>query len=314
MYLRKRRLLCYALLFTVFSGKAAIPGSAAGDQDRIVLNHREVLSFDQMLEDVSKADVVVIGEQHDHKLGHKIELEILQGIYAKNPSVALSLEMFERDVQLVLDEYLNDEITSSSFLAASRPWPNYKTDYAPLVEFCKANSLPVIAANAPRRYVNIASTKGQKALLDFPKKSREYLAKLPYSMDLPPEYDKNLTEIFSAHDTARSGKTDPANSMPPPPKYMKEGQALWDATMADSIVIGRRKTHRKLILQINGAMHSDSKYGLVDRLSKSAPKLKILTISIAPDENFPHPDSAKYDTIADFVIVTGIERQKSQAK
>ena len=61
------------------------------------------------------------------------------------------MEMFERDAQIVLDEYLNDLITEKKFLDDSRPWENYKTDYRPLVEFARVNKLNVIAANAPRR-------------------------------------------------------------------------------------------------------------------------------------------------------------------
>jgi uncharacterized iron-regulated protein len=71
-----------------------------------------------------------------------------------------SLEMFERDVQIVLDEYVKDLITEKKFLDDSRPWNNYKTDYRPLVEYAKQNKLPVIAANAPRRYINMVSRGG----------------------------------------------------------------------------------------------------------------------------------------------------------
>ena len=298
----------YIIYLAAIFSIAARSSFAADSPDSLILSHREIHSFDQMIDAASKADVVVIGEQHDHKQGHLLELKILQSIYARNTSMALSLEMFERDVQLVLDEYLNDQITTLSFLAASRPWPNYKSDYAPLVEFCKSNKIPVIAANAPRRYVNIASSKGQKALLEFPKKSREYLAKLPYSMDLPPEYDKSLSEIFNAHDASPMGKEGRQGTMPSAPMFMKEGQALWDATMAESILKGRNRLHSKLILQVNGAMHSDLRYGLVDRLAKAARKLKIVTISITPDDTYPRVDFGKYDPIADFVIVTGIEK------
>src|SRR5689334_935770 len=65
---------------------------------------RDVRQFDQMIDELSKADVVFIGEQHDHKLGHSLELSILKALQAKNASMALSLEMFERDTQTVLDE------------------------------------------------------------------------------------------------------------------------------------------------------------------------------------------------------------------
>ena len=46
-------------------------------------------------------------------------------------SVALSLEFFQRDAQPILDEYLAGLITEKAFLAASRPWPRYQTDYRP---------------------------------------------------------------------------------------------------------------------------------------------------------------------------------------
>jgi uncharacterized iron-regulated protein len=260
-----------------------------------------------MIEELSKADVVVVGEEHDHKLGHALELEILKGIQARNPSVALSLEMFERDTQLVLDEYLTDQISQASFLAASRPWPNYKTDYAPMVEFCKANKLPVIAANAPRRYVSLTARKGQSALLGLPKESRAYLAKLPYSMDLPSGYNTALDEIFGNHG---AGQPAAPTGMPAQPPYMKESQALWDATMADSVLKGRRATHKKLVIQMNGSMHSDSGYGLVDRLRKTDPRLKVMIVSIKPDSAYPNVDTGKYEKVADFVIVTKTEAEK----
>jgi uncharacterized iron-regulated protein len=307
MQLTQRFHVTFSMCAAVLLAASSTACLAADDHDRLILSHRQMCSFEQMIDALSKADVVVVGEQHDHKRGHALELEILQGIHARNPSLALSLEMFERDVQLVVDEYLTDQISQPSFLAASRPWPNYNTDYAPLVEFCKANKLPVIAANAPRRYVNVASRKGQKALLELPRESRAYLARLPYSMDLPPEYDRALTEVFRSHGAAGTGQAGAPSAMPPPPPYMKEGQALWDATMADSILKGRKTYPKRLILQMNGAMHSDSGYGLVDRLRKAAPKLKVMIVSIQPDAAYPNVDAGKYEKVADFVIVTGMK-------
>lgn len=70
--------------------------------------------------------------------------------------------MFERDVQEVMDEYLTGCIRQQDMLQDSRPWPNYLSDYAPLVELAKANSIPVIAANAPRRYVGMVGRGGLK--------------------------------------------------------------------------------------------------------------------------------------------------------
>lgn len=69
---------------------------------------------------------------------------------AKGAKLALSMEMFEADNQSKLNNFLADTLSEENFLAASRPWPNYGTDYAPLVNFAKEKKMPVIAANVPR--------------------------------------------------------------------------------------------------------------------------------------------------------------------
>ncbi len=61
-----------------------------------------------------------------------------------------------------------------------RPWPNYDTDYRPLVELAKAEGLPVICANAPRRYVSMAGRHGRAALETLPAASLRHLPPLPY--------------------------------------------------------------------------------------------------------------------------------------
>jgi len=273
----------------------------------VVLAQGKPQSFDSMLDALSKADVVFVGENHDHKQGHALELAILKGLYARNPSMAFAMEMFERDVQGILDEYLDGYITESSFLQAARPWPNYKTDYAPLVEFCKGQKIPVLASNAPRRYVNIVSRKGQEALLALPRQSRSYLPALPYSMAIPAEYDRELTQIFTGgHDTQATARQSAPPGMPSP-EHLKQAQGLWDLTMADSIAKFQRKTHRK-ILHINGAMHSDSGFGIVDRLRHINPHLKILLVTIRPSDRYPEPPAELPAGAADYILVTPADK------
>ena len=65
-------------------------------------------------------------------------------------------------------------------LQDARPWPNYDTDYRPMVEVAKQEGLPVICANAPRRYVSLAGRSGREALEQLPQEARQWLAPLPY--------------------------------------------------------------------------------------------------------------------------------------
>jgi uncharacterized iron-regulated protein len=313
-----------ALFACAFAIGTALAVGPYGDADKTadlttdytILAGRETMqpcSLDVMAAQLNAADVVFVGENHDHKQGHMLELTLLTEMHRRNPAVVLSLEMFERDVQEVVDEYLEDYVTESSFLQAARPWPNYKEDYRPLIEFCKQNRLPVIAANAPRRYVNIVSRKGQGALKPLPRVARGYLAALPYSMEIPAGYSKQLDEVFGTPHgeephakttSTASASTASASTASASTANLKEAQGLWDATMADSIARAVRRHPGHRILQVNGCMHSDSGYGIADRLHKLMPALKIMIVSIKPDESYPHITPSQYVGIGDFVIVT----------
>ena len=60
----------------------------------------------------------------------------------------MTLEMFERDVQPLLDQYLAGNISEKNFLDGARPWDRYTTDYRPMVELARVHGWPVIAAIA----------------------------------------------------------------------------------------------------------------------------------------------------------------------
>lgn len=296
----------------------AMPATAqepTESQNYVVFAGRDSVTFARMADELSKADVVCVGENHDHKLGHKLELAILLALHQRRPRTTLSLEFFERDVQTVLDEYLHGYITESYFKQSSRPWPTYATDYAPMVEYCKTNHLDVVAANAPRRYVNIVSRKGREALAELPKESRQNLPRLPYAMEIPEGYDQMLTGVFGgATHTAATTAPATAPTAPAMPAmnidHMKEAQGLWDATMADS-VLRYRKSHRgALVVQMNGGGHTDHGWGIVDRLRKSDPKLKVVVVSIKPDAAFPNLPANTYEGVADYLILSLEESTK----
>ena len=120
-------------------------------------------TIDQILNHCENVQVVFWGEEHNDAVGHALQALFFQHLitrYSTTRQVALSLEMFERDTQVVLNEYLSGLITESHFLRSSRPWSNYSQDYKPLVLLAKDHHLPVLAANAPQRYVNLVSRRG----------------------------------------------------------------------------------------------------------------------------------------------------------
>src|SRR6516165_9095759 len=132
---------------------------------RVYDTHQKAFGdFETMLADLARADVIFLGEQHDDPNTHRLELAVLEGLARRRVPLVLALEMFERDVQPVVDQYLAGTITEEQFLAGSRPWPRYATDYRPLIEFAKAHQIPVIASDVPRRIASDVSKTGLSAL------------------------------------------------------------------------------------------------------------------------------------------------------
>ncbi len=247
----------------------------------------------KILEAAGQSDVVFLGEQHDDSVAHKLQFEIFKSAfekYAANRKITLSLEMFERDTQTVLDEYLRDLISEKHFLAASRPWNNYETDYRPLVEFAKERNLPVIAANAPRRYVNMVARLGTNSLEKLSTKAKTWLAPLPFAASSKAYSDK-FNALMGGHGSSN----------------ILDSQTLWDATMADSIAGNLKKD--SLIIHLNGSFHTENRLGTVEHLLKFKPKTRVLVVTMRSQDDFQNFDKAKHTDLGDFVILT--EAKKS---
>lgn len=257
---------------------------------------QKLISADDIIADMAVADVLFFGESHTDSIGHLLEAVLLQKLSAKYPGkVALSMEMFETDNQPVLNEYLQGYIREKDMINDTRPWPNYK-DYRPMLEFAKAAKLPVIAANAPSRYVHIVTDKGLSALQQLDKNALKNLPPLPVDTDRGAYYEK-FTAIMGGH-----------SSMPGMNIY--QSQNLWDAAMGWSIAHFYRKNRDSKIFQINGSFHSDEKLGTVTRLKKYAPKVRVLNIAnIDDEENFDHPNWSKYQKLGDYLLITQSRKQ-----
>lgn len=251
---------------------------------------------------IEKSNVVFLGENHDDATAHFLQAEIFRTAheqYGKNRKIALSLEMFERDTQIVLDEYLKDFITEKKFLDDSRPWNNYKTDYRPLVEFAKKNNLPVIAANAPRRYVNMVSRNGRAALEQLSSDAKNWLAPLPYAAPSI-GYAKKFNALMGNSKSETSA-----------PSKVLEAQALWDATMAFSIAEFLKREKNGLIVHVNGSFHTENRLGTAEQLLKLRPSAKIIVVTMRTEDEYTKFDPTKHTGLGDFVILTDAKVPRS---
>jgi uncharacterized iron-regulated protein len=261
----------------------------------ILTNTGKTISFNKMIKNIEKNSAIVfIGEKHNDPKAHLIEFEVLQALYKETKgNIIFSLEMFERDVQNILDKYLKGEIDEKSFLESSRPWPNYKTDYRPLIEFAKKNGIKVIAANIPRKYAAVVSHGDLKALDKLKPEERKFIAKKIYTEY--PKYRKNFYKVMEMM-TGKMKKHGVAKMK----ELFYRAQCAKDSTMAESILRVHKKYPNKLILHINGEFHSDYKLGTAAVLKTLCPKLKIMNIRVFPENNYKY--DKKDEKIADYII------------
>ena len=274
----------------------AAPDTLAPDMGafRVYRGDGRPASVAAIVDQMEITSVMFVGEQHDDTIGHRVEALLLsegQRRWATRP-IVLSLEMFERDVQGVVDEYVGGVISEPNFLAAARPWPEYRTAYRPMLELARTKKLRVVAANAPRRYVNLVSRDGMGALSRLTPEALRSLPPLPL-----PEPSAAYRARFDSV-TSRSVDHD---GMPP---HAFDGQWLWDLGMGSSVAAALAAEPDALVLHYSGAFHVERRLGTVEALQHYRPGASALVVTVLAVRDPADFDPGKHAGLADFVILT----------
>lgn len=218
--------------------------------------------------DCADQDVVFFGEVHESAACHEQQRKLLIALREKRQDVVLSMEMFERDVQLHLDAYLAGKLPEAEFRKKARAWKNWR-HYKPMVDFAAKHGLPVIAANAPKELVRQVSRKGGgglEALRGNPHVARE--VRTPKDA-----YYRAFVDVMKEH-IGTEGEL---------MTRMYEGQCVRDETMAESIADYLAAAHavgrRPLVLHLCGNFHSNHRLGTVQRLLRRNPELAVKVIA-----------------------------------
>ncbi len=300
-----RTLLVVVLLFNSIGFAQQVKDTTATVQVtdkhfRIFKPDGKEASVNDIFSAMKDVDVVFIGENHDDPVAHHLETVLFKGAgesYKSQRPVVLSLEMFESDVQVVLDEYLTGLITEAQFMSNSRPWGNYKVDYRAMVEYARENKLAVVAANAPRRYVNRVSRLGRSSLNELSPQAKSWLPPLPYSEPSQPYADKFINLM------TQNGASNPNHQITKDSSILAS-QSLWDASMAYSISKALEQKKNALVVHVNGGFHSEEKMGIPEHLLRYRKGTRVLVVTIKSGEGFPNFDVDKMGRLGDFVILT----------
>lgn len=229
------------------------------------------LTLTQFADELAAQDVVYFGELHDNATGHRVYSDLATLLVERRADVVIAMEMFERDVQGVLTDYLRGRIDEGKFQQHSRPWKDYARDYKPLIELAKEKKLDVIAGNLPRPVAaQVASKEGSGSPF------------LPRNTTAPQDrYWELFMESMKGHPGAEGAV-----------ERMYRAQCAKDDAMAESVAgyLSTNPHRQPLVIHCNGNFHSDYGLGTAARVASRVPLAQAAVISMVAV-----PDVAKAD-------------------
>jgi len=263
----------------------------------------ERLDLAAMVSRLASHEVVFFGETHLDETTHRLELAVYEKlIEATGGKVVLAMEMFERDVQPVLDDYLAGRIDEAAFAHKARAWGNYRTGYRALVETAKKHKLPIVASNAPAALRRKVGFGGAAALDKLPQEQRAWIAK-----ELLPNTDaywERFARVVRGHMTMIAGGT--------AEKRLTSGQSLWDNTMGESCVLALKRWPGHVVLHVNGSFHSKYREGVITQVLARRPATRVALLEAVAVDDLPGVAAWK-DRRADFLAaVDARARARSQ--
>ena len=249
------------------------------------------VSYKKMMKALAEKDIILFGELHNNPISHWMQYEITSDLN-KSKNLILGAEMFEADNQLPLNDYVAGSISYKELESLARLWPNYKTDYAPLVDFAKENELKFVATNIPRRYARLVHKKGFEALDSLSAEEKGWIAPLPIPFDSELATYRKILVDMGDHGS---------------PELVK-AQAIKDATMAHFILRNYKEDH--VFIHYNGAYHSDFFEGILWYLKQDRNDVKYGTISTVSQDDVSQLSKKNYNK-ADFIICVDSDMTKT---
>lgn len=229
------------LAFALLMAPAVYDTAPAGGAVLKVSDGR-VISFERMIEEVRTSDIVFAGELHDSEEHHELQLDVIRALHEAGVPLALGLEMFRRDSQRELDQWVAGQVTEKQFVSLYYDnwrvaWPLYR----PIFRYAREHGIPLAGLNVPGELSRKVSRKGFSSLTEKEKKA------LPpgITCDVDRTYMAFIRQAYSDHGVDEKSFVN-----------FCEAQMVWDTSMAWHIIEYHRKNPGRVIVVLAGTGHA----------------------------------------------------------
>ena len=235
--------------------KVSVLREPIGPEEIFRLPEGEQISFFRLLEELGGLKVIFVGEAHDQREHHHIQLRVLRGLVEKGENLAVAMEMFERSRQPVLDQWSQGVLTEEEFLKRVEWETSWGIDYdlyRGILDEIRSRNLKLLGLNVDRELVREVARSGVEGLSHDDKK------RLP-EMDLSDRAHRAyIASIYAKHTDGEAKSFD----------HFYEAQSLWDEGMAETLsdYLKSEDGRGKAILVLAGNGHVSFDFGIPKRL------------------------------------------------
>jgi uncharacterized iron-regulated protein len=221
------------------------------------------LSIDGLIEMLSGARLVSVGETHDNLNDQRVELTVVRELHRRFPGrIAVGMEMFREPQQAALDRWVKGELTELEFLKVSKWYETWGFDfgaYRDLLLFAREHRIDIVALNPSKELQDSVRRTGLDKL---PEDLRQ---KLPEIGETDPWQRAVLRGVFVGHAGHGGGEESFGSFL--------RIQLLWEETMAQRVVdyLKSPRGEGKRMVTITGGWHVKYGFGLPKKVVRRLP-------------------------------------------
>lgn len=230
----------------------------------------ETITFGELIDRLATEDFVCVGEQHDSELNHRVQLQIIQALFARDENIGVGMETFQKPFQPVIDRYFSGGITEEQFLKDTEYKTRWGFDwklYRPIIEFARRNEIPLAALNVRKELTSRLYKGGYDALTADEKKE---LGPIDFNVKAHRDYwYERLPKLHGLDNPTAQQKERSYQIM-----------TAWDDYMAQSAARFKKDISLHHMVILAGIGHIAGGFGIPDRAAKYAGSASVATIRV----------------------------------
>ncbi len=244
-------------------------------------------SHPHLMARLAKAEVVLLGEQHNRADHHRWQLHVAAGL-AAHRSVVLGFEMFPARLDPVLQLWVAGRLTEEEFLERAewgKVWGFPAELYLPIFRFCREMRIAMTGLNCRRDLVREVGAGGWESV---PEEAREGLTPARAS---PAAYRRFIFDLTGGGAPGRkvASPEDPAFD-----RFVR-AQEVWDRAFATRLRNAAIRPGNPLVIGIIGMGHLQWGGGVPWQLADLG--VHDVRVLIPQDEGQPVPPAGASDAV-----------------